>query len=41
MGLTIDTSILIDFFTKRDAERHKKSQEFLKSTKGNQYTAQS
>ncbi|RUM34760.1 MAG: hypothetical protein DSY33_01420 [Archaeoglobus sp.] len=34
MGLTIDTSILVDFFTKRDAERYKKSQEFLKSAKG-------
>jgi len=34
MGLTIDTSVLVDFFTKRDAERYKKSQEFLKSAKG-------
>lgn len=34
MGLTIDTSILIDFFTKRYAERYEKSKELLKLAKG-------
>lgn len=34
MGLTIDTSVFVDFFTKADAERYKKSKEFLKSAKG-------
>ncbi|MBC7115407.1 MAG: PIN domain-containing protein [Archaeoglobi archaeon] len=30
MGLTIDTSVLIDFFIKRDSQRRRKSEEFLK-----------
>ena len=34
MGLTIDTSILVDFFTKRYAERYEKSKELLKIAKG-------
>ncbi len=34
MGLTIDTTILVDFFTKRYAERFRKSKEILKVTKG-------
>ncbi len=40
MGLTIDTTILVDFFTKRYAERYEKSKASLKEAKGNQYTAQ-
>jgi len=34
MGLTVDTSVLIDFFTKRYAERFEISKEFLKNAKG-------
>ncbi len=34
MGLTIDTSVLIDFFTKKYVERSEKSKEFLKASKG-------
>ncbi len=34
MGLTIDTSILVDFFTKRYAERFEKSRQILKKAKG-------
>lgn len=34
MGLTVDTSVLIDFFTKRYAERFDISKEFLKNAKG-------
>lgn len=34
MGLTIDTTILVDFFTKRYAERYEKSKASLKKAKG-------
>ena len=34
MGLTIDTSILVDFFTKKYVERYKKSEKLLKAAKG-------
>ncbi len=34
MGLTIDTSVLVDFFTKKNAKRYEKAKEFLKSAKG-------
>ncbi len=34
MGLTIDTSILVDFFTKKHAERYEKSRELLKVAEG-------
>ena len=33
MGLTVDTSVLIDFFTKRYAERFEISKEFLKNAR--------
>uniref|UniRef100_A0A7C3R8V0 PIN domain-containing protein n=1 Tax=Archaeoglobus fulgidus TaxID=2234 RepID=A0A7C3R8V0_ARCFL len=33
MGLTVDTSVLIDFFTKRYAERFDISKEFLKNAR--------
>jgi len=34
MGLTIDTSVLIDFFTKKDLDRYRKSEILLKVARG-------
>ena len=34
MGLTIDTSILVDFFTKKSADRQEKAKALLKEVKG-------
>ena len=34
MGLTVDTSVLVDIFTKKYVERYKKSEKLLKAAKG-------
>ncbi len=34
MGVTIDTSVLVDFFTRKHSERYKIAKELLKAVKG-------